>query len=336
MDKRLIGEWHDFEGLRLVHLFSWMRAKELGMMLWPKSLRSAVNASELISKWRREKWVLERALPSGTGKGLVLSTAGAAYLREQGCSDAQTGKDWGETHHGKWHAPLTWKHELMTLGLMAQLKREGWQVIPERQLRRENNATKFPDGLAVWGDKVLWIEVENARKTGKNRTALLLALILASRGMAEPMSGLVANQAMLAFATNTLDERGYRVNHRDNVIAALAARAPVDISLKLAELTVSGVAGVDSLRTRETLIESAAISQRLERIFWRHYPETAELLTNDYFTDGGLDYRHGDSSYGIWWSVRRGETEIASGDVSSAEEAKRALVADWIYRETQG
>ncbi len=128
MDKRIIGQQRDHAGLLLIHNFGWMRSKELGRILWPKSRRPSVNASELIAKWKRAGWVLVRSLPDNMGRALVLSAAGAAYLRTAGYSDAVTGKDWGETHGEKWFAPRTWRHELLALGLLAQLSTEGWQV----------------------------------------------------------------------------------------------------------------------------------------------------------------------------------------------------------------
>jgi hypothetical protein len=181
MDKRLIGQQRDHEGLLLVHKFGWMRARELGRMLWPASARSAVNASELVGKWKRAGWVLVRPLPDHMGHALVLSAAGAAHLRASGYVDAATGKDWGETRAGDWVAPTTWRHELLTLGLLAHLHSAGWQVIPERQLRRENRPGKFPDGLAVRGADVIWIEVENARKSGPHRNQMVEALTLPAR-----------------------------------------------------------------------------------------------------------------------------------------------------------
>jgi len=333
MDKRLIGQRRDHEGLLLIHKFGWVRARELGHMLWPASARSAVNASELVAKWKRAGWVLVRPLPDHMGQALVLSAAGAAYLRTCGHMDAVTGKDWGETRSGDWVAPRTWQHELMALGLLAHLHTEGWQVIPERQLRRENRPGKFPDGLAVRGDAVLWIEVENARKSGPNRNHMVQALVLASQGEAEQLSGHVANKALLAYAVDALDERGYRLDHRHHVMAALARRAPVDVPLMLAELTVTGTAGVGEVTISGTTVAAEAVTRRLASIAWASQAAIQDFDAYEFFRAGGLEYCHGDGQFSWWWSVREGKREVAAADVESAEEARRALVSKLSYRE---
>ncbi len=333
MDKRLIGQQRDHEGLLLVHKFGWMRAKELGRMLWPASARSAVNASELVGKWKRAGWVLVRPLPDHMGQALVLSAAGATYLRACGHEDAVTGKDWGETRAGDWVAPATWRHELLALGLLAHLHSAGWDVIPERQLRRENRPGKFPDGLAVRGDDVIWIEVENARKSGPNRNHTVQALLLASQGQGERLSGQVANRALLAYAVGARDERGFRLDHRRSVIAALARRAPVDVPLMLAELMVTGTAGVGEVAISGTTVAAEAVTRRLASIAWVPQAAIQDFDAYEFFRAGGLEYCHGDGQFSWWWSVREGEREVAAADVESAEEARRALVSKLRYRE---
>jgi hypothetical protein len=333
MDKRLIGQRRDHEGLLLVYKFGWVRATELGHMLWPASARPAVNASELVGKWKRAGWVLVRPLPDHMGQALVLSAAGAAHLRTSGCVDAVTGKEWGETRAGDWVAPTTWRHELLALGLLAQLHSAGWDVIPERQLRRENRPGKFPDGLAVRGDDVIWIEVENARKSGPNRNHMVEALMLASQGEGERLSGQVANQALLGYAVGARDERGYRLDHRSRVMAALARRAPVDVRLMLAELTVTGTAGVGEVAISETTVAAEAVTQRLASINWAFQAAVPGFDAYTFFRADGLEYRHGDGQFSWWWSVRDGEKEVAAADVESAEEARRALVSQLRFRE---
>ena len=83
MDKRLIGQQRDHEGLLLVHNFGWMRAKELGRMLWPASPRSAVNASDC-RQMETGRVGLVCPLPRSHGQAFVLSAAGSTYLRACG------------------------------------------------------------------------------------------------------------------------------------------------------------------------------------------------------------------------------------------------------------
>jgi hypothetical protein len=332
LDKRIIGQQRDHAGLLLIHNSGWMRAKELGRILWPKSRRPAVNASELIAKWKRAGWVLVRSLPNNMGRALVLSAAGAGYLRAAGCSDAVTGKDWGETRAGKWIAPRTWQHELLTLGLLAQLSADGWQVIPERQLRRENSPGKFPDGLAIRGSTVLWIEVENSRKTGAHCNHMLQALILASRGQGESLSGYGANGALLAYAIGATDERGYSLDHRQHVVTALARRSPVDVPLMLAALTIAGTAGVSQVAFEKITVESDAVSHLTKSIPWQTCAESEGFHAYEYFTDNDFEYRHGNGDGSWWWSIYQEKSEIAAADVSSADEARRALVGEYCFR----
>jgi len=326
MDKRLIGQQRDLAGLMLIHNFGWMRAKELGCMMRPASRRPAVNASELVGKWKRAGWVLVRSLPDHMGQALVLSAAGAAHLRASGCTDAVTGKDWGETRCGDWVAPKTWRHELLALGLLAYLYKEGWQVIPERQLRRKNNLGHFPDGLAIRGNEVLWIEVENARKSGPHRQHMVQALILASKGEAEELSGHVANGALLAYAVDARDERGYHLDHRSHIIEAIERQASVDVPLTMAALTVTGTAGVSEVVLEAMTVEAAAVTRQLASIAWGSRAEDADHNAHQYFADDDLEYRYGEGQFGWWWSVLKGKDEVSSGDVNSAEAARLALV----------
>ena len=92
---------------------------------------------------------------------------------------------------------------------------------------------------------------------------MVQALVLASQGEAEQLSGQVANHALLAYATNALDERGFRLDHRSRVMAALARRAPVDVPLMLAELTVTGTAGVGEVAISETNVAAEAVTRRM-------------------------------------------------------------------------
>jgi Holliday junction resolvase len=333
MDKRIIGQQRDQDGLLLIHKFGWMRAKELGRMLWPTSGRPAVNASELIGKWKRNRWVLARPLPDNMGQALVLSAAGAAYLHSAGYSDTVTGKDWGETEAGRWVAPRTWRHELLALGLLTHLNSQGWQVIPERQLRRENSTSQYPDGLAIRGAAVLWIEVENARKTGILRNQMLKGLILASRGRAESLSGHVANCALVGYAIEAKDERGYRLDHRHHVVSALEKQSPVDVPLALAAVNLTGTAGVRQVTLDNITVKANRVSQLVTTIPWQCRPPTPDSYAYEYFTSDGLEYRCGTGNLGWWWSICRDGDELASDDAGSENEARRAVVAEYNIRE---
>jgi hypothetical protein len=333
MDKRLIGQQRDYDGLCLLDQFGWIRAKELANMLWPNSKRPKVNASELVGKWMRAGWILTRHLPDNAGHALVLSAAGAVHLRQLGYPGAATGKDWGETHGSDWSPPKTWRHELLAMGVLAHLYVQGWTIIPERQLRRDNQPVQFPDGLARRGDCILWIEVENSRKSGAHLRNMVTGLTLASQARAEPLSGWVANRAFVAFVADAEDERGYRLDHRNRVVAALSARSSIDVPLMLASLTSNAAGGISTVAIEEITVDSRKVTERLASIVWLSSIESPDFDAYEYFLQDGLEYRCGYGLAGWWWSVSQEGQEIASADVPTIDMARRALVAQLHYRE---
>ena len=130
---------NDLLGLGWINRFGWLRTAELGPLIWPKD-RYAVDRTNRITRgWIARDLVIARPLPDGAGRALVLSACGARLLREAGI-EAQSGKDIGEIVEGRWQAPATWRHDLISAGVLADLYVRGYQVSPERELRRLTGA----------------------------------------------------------------------------------------------------------------------------------------------------------------------------------------------------
>lgn len=180
---------------------------------------------------------------------------------------------------------------------------------------------------------MLWIEVENARKSGPHRQHMIQALILASQGEAEKLSGEVANGALLAYAVDARDERGFRLDHRKHIIEAIARQALVDVPLTMAALTVTGTAGVGEVVLKPMTVEAAEVTRQLASLAWGSHPANQDLDAYAFFQADDLEYRYGEGQFGWWWSVLKGKDEVASGDVKSAEEARLALVRQLGIRE---
>lgn len=96
--------------------------------------------------------VLSRKLPEGAGQALFLATAGVGMLAEHGIW-AASGKSIGQTSGQDWTAPVTWKHDLLAHGVLCELFKRGYKVLPEAEIRRRaGSIAKLPDGLVQTPD----------------------------------------------------------------------------------------------------------------------------------------------------------------------------------------
>ncbi|MHA6891287.1 hypothetical protein [Ralstonia pseudosolanacearum] len=177
----------DARGLFFLHQFAWLRTAELGKLMWPDMASSRQLADRLARDWLARRLVIARDLPGSAGRALVLATAGVRLLAEQGIV-AASGKDIGKLAEDGWSPPLTWRHDLLAAGILCELHRQGFSIHPETELRRHaDHGVKIPDGICVRGQEVLWLEVENARKTGRMDEALVLLGELKAIGSNDPM-----------------------------------------------------------------------------------------------------------------------------------------------------
>ena len=192
---------NDIAGLIFVYSFGWLRAAELGGLLFPKNATSAEAANRIIRAWKKRRLVILRDLPDRAGKAVVLAAAGVRFLAENG-HRASTGKDLGSTGPEGWKPPASWRHDLIAAGVLVELSKRGYIVYPEALLRRlPTTSTKIPDGLcqAPNSNKWIWLEVEHARKTGLNLQDVGKALALAATGQIKSIAGRSCTAAMVAY-----------------------------------------------------------------------------------------------------------------------------------------
>jgi hypothetical protein len=285
---------NDLDGLSWISRFGWLRTAELGPLIWPGDAYARTRADRMVRGWIARHLVIARPLPDGAGRALVLSARGAQLLTEAGI-EAQSGKDIGELLDGRWQAPATWRHDLISAGVLAELYARGYQVSPERELRRLNGGlVKIPDGLA-WNDQgiVLWLETENARKSGASMTALAQTICAISAGGGAILNGRRVTHAMVAFVAGAEDERRYQLDHKKRVSNAIALVARQDVRLIWAKCSLLGC-GVDTVVYEDPAIVAAdqvsQVLQRLNNIGWQvneagfyvsHYGEQIATVWED-------------------------------------------------------
>ncbi len=268
MNSHLLGQENDRTALRLIHDFGWLRAPELGLLIWGAHAHHVKYGERLLRKLDARHLVIPRPLPAHAGSAFVLSQRGAELVLENTGVAARSGKDWGETQAGVWTAPKWWRHDLLAHSFLARLWSQGFTVFPERRLRRENAVDKLPDGIAISpnGHHVFWIEIESTRKSGRNMDLMARALIRVTLGKAPTLSGLKANDTMVCYAEGATDERGYRLDHRERVVNALQRHAPDSIEVCLYKLRLKGLAVAD-FSGEVVTITPDVVKQRLHQ--WR-------------------------------------------------------------------
>lgn len=253
---------HAARALLEISRFGWLRATELGRLLHPGQQHSRKYAEAHLRKLSRLQLVIPRQLPGvGAGRAYVLSSRGARQLNNwRGEHVYSTGKDWGSTTGEIWSPPASWRHDLIATGVLSILAERGLEVYPECYLRRiEPDAEKHPDGLIANRTKgfSMWLEVENARKSGRNIDKLVEALAKASR--ATPVSYFDVVQdapvklGLVAIDANARDERGFRLNHLHRIESTLQKIGLLSpLPLAIAWITLKGV-GVESIRVEQKI-----------------------------------------------------------------------------------
>lgn len=306
-----------------MHEFGWLRAAELGAFMWPANATSAEAANRMIRSWVVRKLVLVRELPDRAGKATVLALAGVQLLAAHGYT-AHSGKDIGTLSGSQWMPPKSWRHDLMAAGVLAHLFKRGCKVIPEQSLRREpTQSPKLPDGLICTpSGHWIWLEVENAVKTGKNMQMLGKALALAAIGRAHSVGGQHCSVALVAY-TDTKDTRGHNLNHKARVMKAISEQTKRPIEVLFAHCTMAG-ASVTSVTITPEKIESEQelkVLRVMNKRGWEIDPETG-CLTTIYGRYSAYIWE-GDGGY--WW-VQIDEREATPYDTLT--KAKRGAATE--------
>ena len=284
---------NDVTGLAWVNRFGWIRTTELGPLLWPGNPSARHQADRLVRSWLERGLLLARELPEGAGRALVLSQGGVDLLASQGVS-ATLGKDIGKfIKDPKWRPPLkyeplwlppkTWRHDLLAAGLLVELHRQGWTVYPEREIRQRSGwLAKLPDGLAVKGAEVAWLEVERASKTGADGRKLTDALCAVGTGEAVSVLGHRPTVAMVAYQPDARDSRGYALDHRARIKAAVAETTRKPVAILWAACTLRGPAGMGTVKFERETIQSDRAGRILPRMSWGPDPTEEGVLVASY------------------------------------------------------
>jgi hypothetical protein len=185
--------------LRLAwHNGGWTTANIVALAMFFQTEHRLTYAQRLLASAAMRGWMLARRLPVRShALAYVLTKDGAGQLATELRSadgwapEIRPGTTWGEHRKGgDWKPPGRWAHDERAARFIHfathTLKPFGkWTALNETQVRRLNpdldeRVGKYPDGLLVregaGGPKVMWIEVEQARKTGDYRRKLLAHL----------------------------------------------------------------------------------------------------------------------------------------------------------------
>jgi hypothetical protein len=316
------------KALRWVHQFGWLRATELGTLMWPQHTSQQVLGSRLAKSLIERQLVIERRLPEGAGRALVLAAAGVRLLAEIDI-DAVSGKDIGKELGEHWIPAFTWRHDLAAHGVLAALYRNGYEVFPEHQIRRESGRlVKVPDGLVKKGSAVFWLEVETARKTGPEMRKLAEAVCAVADRTAHDVMGLKSNAPMVAYYADATDERGHLLDHRARVTRAVQTAATKPTSVMWAACLRRG-AGIGKMKFEmEVLTSDEAL--RVLRVMnvggWR--PIDDYEVESSWANYGNWRAELWDDDVHGWsWTVIDGRTNLekASGNTGhSLSDAKLA------------
>lgn len=263
---------NDLRALRFVHYFGWLRIVDLSKLMKHPNASALEAGARMARHLIARHLVLARRLPEGAGQALVLATAGVRLLAEYGIT-ATSGKSMGQTVGGEWLPPLDWKHTALANGVLCELFTRGYRILPEAEIRRNcGEVTKLPDGLVQTPDtkQWLWLEVENARKSGPHMRHLANAIVAVTNTQMR-LYGIQPSRCMVAYWQGSVDERGYQLHHRSRVSKAVAAVAKQDIPLTFVECTRKGAVGIAVLELREMSVEAdraTAVLRRLQASGW--------------------------------------------------------------------
>lgn len=271
-DGFLVGQENDLEGLHWLAKFGFLRAKDVGVLLWGKEENSFKYGQRICRKWLDKGYVLKRELPSKAGGAFVLAAGGVKFLNENGIN-SKTGKDWGSIKNGEWSPPTEWKHHVITNSFLCYLKSRSLSIVTENELRKNGATGKLPDGIFFSGENAFWIEVENHRKSGQKMAAMCQKII--ELKIKEQIFRGKKLIPAIVYQKNSVDERGYAINHKERVINAIKSIAKVDLSLRFICVELIGLT-VNSHKEELVSIESDKLSIELKMLHHNRSVEETE------------------------------------------------------------
>ncbi len=258
-----LGEQLDTDGLWYISIFGFLRAAEIGKLLWPDTTHNQKNGQRICRKWLSKGYVIKRVLPSKAGFAYVLAAGGVRFLLEREIP-SKSGKDWGKMEDGKWTPPREWVHHLMANMFLVAAKMQGYAINPEHQIRSEGATGKIPDGIYFDDDNVFVIEVEHHRKTGKNMEAVADSVIKTANQLLNGY-GFRKSHPVLVYPKVSKDERNYKISHETRLINAITKKAQDDFKVELKELDIYKY-NLISVTTYIRTILAPCVTSELERI----------------------------------------------------------------------
>lgn len=271
-DGFLIGQDNDLEGLRWLAKFGFLRAKDVGVLLWGREENSFKYGQRICRKWIDKGYVLKRELPSKAGGAFVLAAGGVKFLSENGIN-SKTGKDWGSIKNGEWSPPTEWKHHVIANSFLCYLHKDDESIVTENELRASGATGKLPDGIYFIDEYAFWIEVENHRKSGQ-KMAAMCQKIIELKTKDQRFRGKLLLPAIV-YQKNSVDERGYAINHKERVINAIKSITKIDLTLHFICVELIGLT-VNSHKAELVSIESDKLSIELKMLHHRRSVEETE------------------------------------------------------------
>jgi GNAT superfamily N-acetyltransferase len=168
--------------MHFLHRYGFLRAMELGALMSPMIRTPEKNGEAIARQLRAAGYIHEIELPDRAGRAIVLSEAGAEFLRDTGTDDAVENSEWLNKRSKKPCILRTWKHDLVAIRVLAHMEEHGYDVIPEYTIKKLHpkgfsivggDRNKRPDGLIKVrdvaddeydADSWTWLEVERSRK----------------------------------------------------------------------------------------------------------------------------------------------------------------------------
>jgi hypothetical protein len=266
-----ISEAHQMRCLDAIGRFGWIRPKELSKLIWQDSENGQKFAERLLRLLRDKKLVLARQLP-GRSKAYVLTLRGSKTINEFQGSDFIPGVRWGRVENGVWTAPDTWRHDLITTGVLIHFEQQGFDVFHDWNIRRAHpDVMKIPDGIIVKGKACYWIEVENSHKTGDHLVSMCKSIVAICNGKQDALMGAVPTASMIAYDQDATDYRGHRLDHLRRVTSGLGNLVddPIRVVSVPLEIKNHGVNSVGKLAWANIKpTRHQAIAQKIKSLKW--------------------------------------------------------------------
>ena len=257
--------------LIILKRFGWIRAVELGELLWPGNSSNREQADRLIRQLRDLGLVIERTLPPPYGRAIVLSVRGARRLKQMGHATAKSGKTLGKQLENYWEPPRL-KHDLDCLVVMLYFHRLGFEIAGESAIRAHApNKPKYPDGLAWKEDCVLWVELERAEKSGQRLNWLAQALQVIAETQGFFMETLRPNGIVVAYSEDVPDSRGYWRDHRESLERRISEFLKQPIPITYVILRHHGVTPIID-RVEEAIIDPDPVQRTCRELNHPSWP----------------------------------------------------------------